>query len=250
MNDIDLTQAALKTLPILGAQGTREKNRQEAYVLHGKIMGALIRQCRQNAARSLEECAEFLQVEPQLLREWEYGDRAPSLPQVELLTIFLAGKADPAGDGGPPDAEYLLLRQRLIGALLRAARESTRQSVEDLGASTALDSELLNAYEMGKSMIPVNHLSALAQAVERDLSDFIEPNGVGPKPRASDAQTTAAAAAVDPRQFLEDRRNEAFVRLAMAFRHMDRQQLHRIVDALFGILKAREAEETGTAPAS
>lgn len=249
MNDIDLTQAALETLPLLGAQGTQEKNRQEAYVLHGKIMGALIRQCRQNAARSLEDCARFLQVDPQLLREWEYGDRAPSLPQVELLTIFLAGQADPAGDGGPPDAEYLLLRQRLIGALLRAARESTQQSVEDLGASTALDIELLNAYEMGKSMIPVNHLSALAQAVERDLSDFIEPNGAGPKPRASDAQTTAAAA-VDPRQFLEDRRNEAFIRLAMAFRHMDRQQLHRIVDALSGILKAREAEETGTAPAS
>lgn len=249
MNDIDLTQAALETLPLLGAQGTQEKNRQEAYVLHGKIMGALIRQCRKNAARSLEDCARFLQVDLQLLREWEYGDRAPSLPQVELLTIFFARQADPAGDGGPPDAEYLLLRQRLIGALLRAARESTRQSVEDLGASTALDSELLNAYEMGKSMIPVNHLSALAQAVERDLSDFIEPNGVGPQPRASCAQTTAAAA-VDPRQFLEDRRNEAFVRLAMAFRHMDRQQLHRIVDALSGILKAREAEETGTAPAS
>ncbi len=256
MKDINLTQAALETLGALPKLGTQKNHRIEAYNLLGKIIGALIRQCRQNAGRSPEECAQFLQVEAQLLRDWEYGEQVPSLPHLELLTLFLTGYAGPAPEGEaqdrqPPADEYMLLRQRLIGVLLRAARESTRQSVEDLGASTALDIELLIAYEMGKRMIPVNHLTALAQAVERDLSDFIEPNGARPAPRASGARRPAQAVTPpDPQLFIQDGRNEAFIRLAMAFQQMDRQNLHRIVDALSGILKAREAEEAGTAPAS
>jgi len=41
------------------------------------------------------------------------------------------------------------------------------------------------------------------------------------------------------RQFTANRENRAFIRLAMAFQQIERDDLHRIADALFAIIKAR-----------
>lgn len=256
MDYIDLTQTALAALQPLTKTKTQQYDRNEAYSLVGKFLGALIRKSRLNAARSIEECAGFLQVEAQLLDDWEYGEQVPSLPHLELLANFLTGTAGELENGDwqhrhPPGDEYLVLRQRLIGAMLRAARESTDQSIEELSAFTALDVELLEAYENGTSMIPLSHLTALAQAVEGDLSDFTEPNGAArAKPESAARSQRKLETGSELRLFAKDSQNEAFIRLAMAFRHIERQNLHRIADALFAILKAREDKHGGILPAS
>ena len=188
MESAQLTQAALAALHPSTSTQSQPFNHAEACRLRGKILGVLIRSIRLEAQRSLRECAEFLHVDNQLVEEWEFGDQVPSLPQLELLSRYLKSGADGYPDGGtgsqPSSREqYLILRQRLIGAMLRAAREAMDLSIADLGAQTALDMDLLERYELGELQIPLSQLTALAQAVDQDLNYFVGTTGFAPKGR-------------------------------------------------------------------
>ena len=246
MKDIDLTQEALAALQPSSTARIQEYHHGEIYRLLGKILGALIRRRRLCAGRSTEECANHLQIQPQLLADWEIGEQVPGLPQLELLAQFLNGAGQPAAGFSDPSqqsfhAEYVLLRQRLIGVLMRAARLAKGRSLDAMSACTALDVELLDAYEHGASMIPVSHLSLMARAVGRDLCDFVMSNGSA---AVSERALTPSEATVEIEseadELVPDREQEAFIRLALAFRRIEKEHLHRIANALFAILQARD----------
>src|SRR5690606_29217382 len=61
----------------------------ESYRIRGKMLGVLLRDARQQAGRSLEDCARLLRVAPEQVEAWEYGDSVPSLPQLEILAYYL-----------------------------------------------------------------------------------------------------------------------------------------------------------------
>ncbi|MDE2747723.1 MAG: helix-turn-helix transcriptional regulator [Chloroflexota bacterium] len=245
MDRVDLTEAALEALQPPTVTKSKTPNHDDAHSIRGKILGVLLRMYRLEAERSLADCAAILQVEPQLVEAWEYGDKVPSLPQLEVIAHYLNGRAsDTEGGAGSVDAsaqrEYLRLRRRLVGGMLRAARETAGQSVEVLSAETGLEAELLESYELGEARIPVGQLARLAQAVKKDLSYFAETAAFSrdpaPSPDMNQSESDDDAAW---RQFTANRENRAFIRLAMAFQQIERDDLHRIADALFAIIKAR-----------
>ena len=176
MDRVDLIQAALAALEPSAAAKTTSRDQGEARRIRGKLVGVLIRKTRLAAERSIAECADFLGVEPQLLESWEYGDSEPSLPQLELLSYFLNGRdSTPAGAQSADreaQGEYILLRQRLIGALLRAAREASDQPVEELSETVGLAAAQLTKFEFGEERITVSDLTALAQALGLDMNYF------------------------------------------------------------------------------
>ncbi len=254
MDHVDLTKAALDALQPSPPSATATQNLEYAHCLRGRIVGVLIRRGRLSAQRSLEDCAAFLRVDVERIEAWELGDSAPGLPQLEALTQFLLAAADGASiDAAQIDsadnAEYCLIRQRMIGAKLKLARQVDGVAVEDLGRQSGLDGDLIARYEMGEIMIPVNHLCALARAVNRDLEYFAHLHSVEQVQLPSQsAAAQHAAANSDLVRFATDDRNQAFIRLAMAFRQIDRQALHRIAEALYTIINERR-DANGRSPA-
>ena len=102
----------------------------------------LIRDARLAARRSPDECARAMGVTKGMLRAYEEGRRAPSLPELESLAYFLnlpmehfwgkAAVSDEAAQPETPDLPQLVqLRQRMIGALLRQERTNSRSLHQD-----------------------------------------------------------------------------------------------------------------------
>ena len=250
MDTVDLTQAALEALRPSPSSTTQ--NQAEAQRLRGRIIGVLIRRGRLSAQRSLEDCASFLQVDAQQIDAWELGASVPSLPQLEGLTSYLraaAGNGFEAAEAKVSDAaDYTLLRQRMIGVKLKLARQMRDFALEELGGRSSLDCELLARYELGEVMIPFTHLCVLAQAVGQDLSYFLNSEDSSqerPPTKAADAMPAPDHS--DLRQFAADDKNQAFIRLAMAFRQINRDDLQRIAEALYNIINEKRGAN-GQAP--
>ena len=254
MDYVDLTHAALEALQPSPSFKKTIHNDDVAHELRGKILGVLIRRGRLAAQRSTEDCASFLRIDAKLIEAWELGDEVPSLPQLEGLTDYLKTPVSKDEAESKPlrlhcRDEYLVLRQRLIGAELQFARQAQEQTLQDLSTRTGVAVNLLRRYEYGEAMIPLNHLTVLAQAVRRDLSYFVDSDCPKSDGAQSDrAVSIAADQDVDLIGFAADNENRAFIRLAMAFRHIDKEDLHRIADALFIIINERR-EANGRSPA-
>lgn len=255
MDYVDLTQAALEALQSSPSTATATQDQEEAHSLRGRILGVLIRRGRLSAKRSVEDCASFLQVDAQLIDAWELGASVPGLPQLESLTRYLlaaAGgvsiEAAEVNDSGI--AEYLLLRQRMIGAKLKLARQMQESEVEDLGRRSGLDIDLIERYEFGEVMIPMNHLYVLAQAVRQDLSYFLHSASVRrDQILPESAGVEPAPANTDLVRFAADDKNQAFIRLAMAFRQIDREDLQSLAEALYNIINDQR-DANGLSPAA
>ncbi len=244
MDRVDLIQAALEALQPAAAAKIADGNQDEARRIRGKLLGVLIRKWRLEAEQSLEACASFMGAEPKLIEDWEYGESEPSLPQLELLSQFLNGRASSLAGAHPADRaaqdEYILLRQRLIGALLRAAREASAQPIEELGESIGLEAAQLTNFEFGEDEISVSELTALAQALGTDVNYFAAlPQDRHLPSRSGGLSSRQAVEEFAWHDFAAESDNLPFIRLAMAFQHIARDDLHRIADALFAIIRTK-----------
>ena len=245
MDRLDLTQAALEALQPSSLEMSDNGNHDEARSVRGRILGVLIRKWRIHAERSPTECAAFMRAAPQVIEAWEYGDSVPCWPQLELLSLYFNGRSANSRDravtrDNAARIEYLLLRQRLIGALLRAARESVGWSIDELSARMGHEAERIKRFELGEEKIPVCDLAALAQSLKRDLAFFTALPQAPPRSFATDETSEPAAEThTDMRQFAKQSENRAFIKLAMAFKHIEPDDLHRIADALFAIISAK-----------
>ncbi len=225
------------------------QHQAEAMRLRARILGVLIHQNRLAASRSIEECATYLQVQPREVECWEYGDQVPSLPQLELFAQFLKVPVSQFWQGSAPETtapstvpqdQFVALRQRLVGGLLRAARESKNLSIEQLGRATSLDADVVEEYESGARIVPMNHLLALANAVERNVDYFLETEELSQDkllPAPNDLQLGEADRA--SAQTTIDQKTQGIIKLAVAFSHIPSEELHRIADALLAISRAK-----------
>ncbi len=118
--------------------------------LRSRKLGVLIRDARLAARKTLRETAQLVGVTSGIMRAWEEGRKAPSLPELEVLAFSLHlpmghfwGK-ETMSDNAPLTETMnvpalISIRQRLVGALLRQQRENTSLSLpalsEDSGNS-------------------------------------------------------------------------------------------------------------------
>jgi len=151
--------------------------------LRTKIIGTLIRDARQFKEKTLEECAQAIGVSVDMFEKYELGNLAPSLPELEGLAYYLDVPIDsfmensPASEDGKdkdmPDMQRLiLLRQRMVGAILRQVRREAGVKLEDLARYMQVDISLLEAYELGQEAIPMPHLEVLCGALNRSVREF------------------------------------------------------------------------------
>lgn len=218
----------------------------ESLLLRGKMLGVLMRDARTAANRSLEDCARLLRISPQIVEAWEFGEAVPSLPQLELLAYYLdvpvshfwgletfeaTRKQQPGAQN-----EYILLRQRMIGALLRQAREAKKMSVETLSELSYIPVEQIIQYELGELAIPMPELSIMASAVEQNVSYFLETGSqIGELLQTRENWKHFNDLPDDLRRFAANPLNIGFIEIALAFSQMPNDKLKSIATSMLDI---------------
>lgn len=162
-------------------------NIQTQINLRARKLAVLLRDARQAARRSVKECAEAIGVSTAVYRAYERGDKAPSLPELEALTYYLQLPIDhfwsneAISDDPEPIEELNLVqllgvRQRMVGALLRKARQDASISLRALSEETGIPVSRIKAYELGEKPIPVPELEGMLTVLGARIQDFYDQN--------------------------------------------------------------------------
>lgn len=224
----------------------RVTNPEESFRIRRKMLGVLIRDARLNAARTIDECARLLNVQPELVESWEYGDASPTLPHLELLAYYLdvpvshfwgqkTLESDKSAKGAVQN-EYMALRNRMIGALLRQAREEEQLSYETVSEQSNIAVETLQHYEIGNLPIPMHELVILSGVVNRNMSFFLETSSyVGELLRIREEWKHFVDLDPEVREFAANPLNIGFIKIAITFSQMSAEQLRKAAEGMLEI---------------
>ncbi len=220
----------------------------ERRALHNRILGVLIQDARQASGRSVADCASLLGIPEADYLAFEQGERAPTLPQLEVLAYFFNVPIQHFWQGETLSAErredeirrrvpeLLMLRQRIIGVRLRQLRVQAGLSIQDVAEATGINAERIEAVENGEEAPPINELEALAFAVKANLDALMD--GHGPVGRWLQAQEDFEAFAELPaemRAFILKPINRSYLELAMRLSEMDVNRLRTIAESILDI---------------
>lgn len=214
--------------------------RTEPVVLQRKIIGVLMRAAREKAHRTVNEVAHRLNVTPARLRTYERGIRDVSLPELEVLALYLqtplsfffdeeANVSKPTPD--PVTAEEMRTRRSLIGTKLKQARLAEGKSKEDCAQVIGRKPATLGRYERGATDIPIIELDKLARFLRVNLHYFVERKSSEAEAGVMDLETLAKLPR-DARAFVLDTGNLPYLRMAMKFADMPTDRLKELGEIL------------------
>jgi transcriptional regulator with XRE-family HTH domain len=216
-------------------------------ILRTKKLGVLIRDARQAARRTPDECARAMGITKGLLRAYENGSRAPSLPELEVLAYYLRlpidhfwGKAsvsDELPHTEPLDLPQLVeLRQRMIGALLRQERNNASLSAKGLAEETGIPSARITAYELGERPVPLPELEALLTALASRIETFYDQSGpVGQWMGDQKSMKQFLELPKELRAFVCQPVNRPYLELAVKISSMSTEKLRSVAEGLLDI---------------
>lgn len=218
-----------------------------ATTIRAKKLGVLVRKARVESKKSQEECAQAIGVSLARFQEYELGEEAPSLPEIEILAYSLNvplehfwGSEAFIKEKGPDkkiDPKQLVkLRQKMIGVQIRQARADAGLSLERLSEKAGLPIENLKAYEFGEAPASIPQLEILASALNRPLKYFLDRNGpVG----AWSAQQQAIQGLLDMppelQSFVSKPVNRPYLELAQRLSEMSVEKLRAVAEGLLEI---------------
>ncbi len=156
--------------------------------VRSRKLGVLIRDARLAARKTIPECAQAMGITGGIFRAYEEGRRAPSLPELEMLAYSLNlpmshfWSKEVHSDDAPATHDMNLpllinIRQRLIGARLRQARENASLSLRQLSEASGLTAARLRSYELGERPIPVPELEALVALLGGQVEALFDQTG-------------------------------------------------------------------------
>jgi len=128
-----------------------------AMTLRAKIIGALIRDARLAAQKTIDECSGIVGVSAQDFEAYELGSKAISLPELEAVAFHLHVPLDhfweremlvtKGSEKIPPNMLKLIrIRHRMVGAMLRQARLEAQISLPELAEHLGIDTGKMEAY--------------------------------------------------------------------------------------------------------
>lgn len=220
---------------------------EESYRIRGKMIGVLLRDARLSAGRSIEDCARVLRMTPGQVEAWEYGDAVASLPQLEILAYYLdvpvshfwsmeTLEGDQAHKPRDAQGEYMALRNRMIGVLLRQAREEQQLTLEEVSAVSHIPVDILTNYELGETSLPMHELSVLAGIVRKNTNYFLESSSyIGQLLTIREEWGHFTDLPEEVRQFAADPLNVGFIEIAIIFKQMPSDKLRRIAESMLEI---------------
>ncbi|MBK9924507.1 MAG: helix-turn-helix transcriptional regulator [Anaerolineales bacterium] len=222
-------------------------NLKTQITIRSKKLGLLMRDARMTARRSIKECSDAIGVKIGILRAYEEGRRAPSLPELETLVYYLGLPIDhfwskEVKSNTPQPIENLDLqklaavRQRKIGALLRQERTSASVSIRNLSHETEISGARIKAYELGERPIPLPELEVLVSKLGGRIENFFDRSGpVGQWLTNQEAIQNFLELPDELRQFVSTPVNRPYLELAMKLSNMSRDKLRSVAEDLLDI---------------
>ena len=218
----------------------------ELYLLRARILGVLVRDARQATDLSIAQCAKLIDVPAERLERWELGKEMPSMPQLELLAYvldlpishFWGTETVLRGEARAdlPAKDYVELRTRLIGALLRQARQTANLEPETVAAQAGISTARLGAYELGQQPIPLPVLVSLASACRVNLGYFLENgNRVGEFLLLQEDMKQFSLLPEEVRHFVTAPVNMPYIELAMKIARLGSDELRGIATSILDI---------------
>lgn len=220
-------------------QAEKELDIVEFYRLRAKMLGVLIRDARLNAARTETDCARIIGVPEATYQQYEFGEDAPSLPQIEILAFYLGvpvshfwGSStlqDEYDNEQRIEDEYMRLRHRMVGAMLQQAREAAGLSQQQLADEAKLNLSQIQQYERGETAIPMHVLNVLARAVNQTMEYFLESSGhIGELLAMREQWKHFQDLPEDLRQFAANPVNIGFIEIALMLSKMPTEKLRSV----------------------
>jgi len=246
MSDLKDVSARFKSVSKSAPEAAQPKamDFDESYRIRAKMVGVLLHDARISAARTIDDCARLLRIAPQQIESWEFGDDVPSLPQLEILAYYLDVPVShfwgmetlDHAESREAQTEYMALRDRMIGALLRQAREEAGVSVEDLSQLTGIASDQITRYELGEMSLPMHELTVLASGVKKNVSYFLESSShVGQWLETKEKWKHFADLPDDVREFAANPLNMGYIEIAIMLSQMPADRLRRMGESFLNI---------------
>lgn len=215
--------------------------------IRAKKLGVLIRDARLTANKSIEDCASAVGSSVARFMEYEFGEQSPSLPEIEILAYYLNvpiehfwGWETLSKSSHAPkslDAEKLLqIRQRMIGTLIRQARQQAMLSLEDLAEMINLTPQALEAFELGSEPVPFPLLETIAARLNRPIRDFQDKSGpVGAWASQQIAVQSLLEMPPELQSFIVKPINQPYLELAQRLSEMSVEKLRAVAEGLLEI---------------
>ena len=213
--------------------------------LRSRKLGVLIRDARLASHLDINECAQAIGVKGGILRSWEEGRNAPSLPELELLAYSLHlpleqfwGKD--ARSGATTDSMNLPalvgIRQRLVGAHLRQQRENAGISLSLLSEQSGIPPSRLKAYELGERPIPLPELEGLVALTGGQVESMFDQTGaIGKWMLQQKAVQAFLELSPELQNFVSKPVNRPYLELALKLSDMSADKLRAVAENLLDI---------------
>ena len=220
---------------------------QVQVALRSRKLGVLIRDARLAARKTLPECAQLAGVTSGIMRAWEEGRKAPSLPELEVLAYSLHlplhhfWSKNAMSDDAPPTESMNLpaiigIRHRLVGALLRQQRENASLSLPSLAEQSGIPLARLKAYEMGGRPIPLPELEGLVALLGGQIEAIFDQTGrIGIWMSQQKAVQDFLQLPPELQNFVSKPVNRPYLELAMKLSGMSTQKLRSVAEDLLDI---------------
>ncbi len=215
-------------------------------IIRAKKLGILMHDAREKSGKSIEACAGAMGLSTDELAAMEAGERAPTLPELEILAYYLDiplehfwenellktvdhNKVDDPG-------QIKLIRQKAIGNLIMQGRNAIALSIDDLAEQAGIPASNLQAYELCEVAIPLPELEALIMVLNSSLDEFEDHQGPVGK-WSTEKQTVNGFLGLpgDLQDFISKPVNRPYLELAVRLSELNVEKLRALGEGLLEI---------------
>jgi transcriptional regulator with XRE-family HTH domain len=220
---------------------------KETMAVRARVLGVILRQAREAAGKSIGDLARVMGCSIARVKAYEFGDRAPTLPELELaayylhmplVTFFQDGLSMRTSRHVEDPVPVIAVRQRIIGALLHQARAHMGLKLSEVSRAVGITSHMLRLFELGDRPVPVPVLERLAEELQVDLQSYFR-DGWLPEMADADAQLAEferfQSLPPDVRRFVTSPLNSGYLQVAVNMSSMSAERLRAIAEALLDI---------------
>jgi transcriptional regulator with XRE-family HTH domain len=155
-----------------------------------KKLGVLIKDARLAAGLNMKDCAKAIGVTSERFKAFENGEKSPSLPEIETLAFFLdvptqhfwghesLSDKDEEYFVSSKMAQFIVLRTKIVGALVSRTRVDAELSLKELAGSIGITPRKLKSYETGENSIPLPELEVIATHMGLPIEHFQDKGGI------------------------------------------------------------------------